>query len=496
MKKKWLSVVALCMCFSMGMSTLASCAGGNTDSAPDNGSNSQTSEQGGNGGGNQDEQPMAKEAIYEAVMQAIDATNAYKGSFTMDGDIKDTRSSATVKMSVDTTNKVYFYSNEYTGSYGGEEYSGTMADKIFKQADTYYLYSAYDEVAAYYRLNAAQVDDKLDNSSMEGIAEGISFLPKQVASVDAFNAAFAEVFADSKAAQAAAGSEADGSFAITCTDTGDVYTVAMVLSMEVDIGEMDALGISMDMKMSAEGGYITEVVSKQVISITRGEETIEESSEMSYKISYTFDQAGYDAIEVTLPSDVQDKEEETYYKKSLDVVINGATAKNTWMSGETMQDAVASFLDNDWEYEGMNVTWYTDEACTKVLTADITENEMAALETLYGKATLKDGYAFVITEKTTVCAEDVSDAYKLVFTTLDMLEVGVSKSIEAVYGAFNVEERTGGVTVNGETVEFTAEDEGRKSMTATAGETYVVKYTKTYTKADLNIFATLLEEMM
>ena len=513
MKKKWLSVVALCMCLSMGMSTLASC-GGNGGSGS-GGGNSQTSEQGGgnggssnggnestdggnenNGGGNQDEQQVSKEAIYEAVMQAMDATNAYKGSFTLEGDMKDTRSSAIVKMSVDTTNKLYFYTNAYTGSYGGEEYSGMMEDKMFKQADTYYLYNAYDEEATYYRLNAAQVDEELDNSSMEGIAEGINFLPEQVASIDAFNAAFAEVFADSKAAQAAEGSEADGSCAITCTATGDVYTVAMALSMEVDMGEMGALAISMDMKMSAEDGYITEVVSKQVMSMTMGEETMEESSEMNYKISYTFDQAGYDAMEVTLPSDVQDKEEETYYNKSLDAVINGAMAKSTWMSGETMQGAVTDFLARDWAYEGMNVTWYTDEACTKALTADITESEMAALNTLYGKATLKDDYAFVITEKTTVCAADVTDAYKLVFSTLDMLDLGASKSIEAVYGAFSVEEKAGGVTVNGETVEFTAENEGRKSMTATAGETYVVKYTKTYTKADLNIFAMLLDEMM
>ena len=514
MKKKWLSVVALCMCLSM--STMAGCVGGNTDSAPESG-NSQTSEQGGgnggssnggnestdggnenNGGGNQDEQPLAKEAIYEAVMQAMDATNAYKGSFTLEGEMKDTRSSAIVKMSVDATNKLYFYTNAYTGSYGGEEYSGMMEDKMFKQADTYYLYNAYDEEATYYRLNAVQVDDELDNSSMEGIAEGINFLPKQVASVDAFNAAFAEVFADSKAAQAAEGSEADGSCAITCTATGDVYTVAMALSMEVDMGEMGALAISMDMKMSAEDGYITEVVSKQVMSMTMGEETMEESSEMNYKISYTFDQAGYDAMEVTLPDNVEDKEEEgdNYYNTYCETVINGASGKDAWIGGENVQDAIASFLDNDWQYEGMNVTWYTDEACTKALTADLTEAEMDALTTLYGKATLKDDYAFVITEKTTVCAADVTDAYKLVFSTLDMLDLGASKSIEAVYGAFSVEEKAGGVTVNGETVEFTAEDEGRKSMTATAGETYVVKYTKTYTKAYLNIFAMLLEEMM
>ena len=274
MKKKWLSVVALCMCLSRGLSTLAGCGGGNTDSAPGSG-NSQTSEQGGgnggsanggnestdggNGGGNQDEQPLAKEAIYEAVMQAMDATNAYKGSFTLEGDMKDTRSSAIVKMSVDTTNKLYFYTNAYTGSYGGEEYSGILTDKMFKQADTYYLYSDEAGEETYYRLTAAQVDEELDNSSMEGIAEGINFLPEQVASIDAFNAAFAEVFADSKAAQAAEGSEADGSCAITCTATGDVYTVAMALSMEVDMGEMGALAISMDMKMSAEDGYITEV---------------------------------------------------------------------------------------------------------------------------------------------------------------------------------------------------------------------------------------------
>ena len=121
---------------------------------------------------------------------------------------------------------------------------------------------------------------------------------------------------------------------------------------------------------------------------------------------------------------------------------------------------------------------------------------MDALKTHYGKATLKDDYAFLITNYTYNFAEDVTDAYKLVFGTLGMFTIGENKRIEAASETFGVEEREGAIiTVNGEAVEFTEEDYGYKSMPVTAGETYTVKYVITYAKADLNIFAMMMSDM-
>ena len=515
MKKKWLSVVALCMCFSMGVSAFAGCGdkgddsvnsgslinseqgggngGGNNSTDGGNGGNENNGgNQGGNGGG----QTMSKDAIYAAVMDAMDATNAYKGSFTANISMEDSNSTNTVTMSVDATNKFYYYVNESKGSYEGEEYSYKSVDKMFKVDDTYYTYSDGYGETEYYKLTADQVDDELDNSSMAGISSTIDGMPTEIESVDALNAAFAEVFADSKAAQAAAGSNADGSCVFTCTEDDGVLSAAMAMSIAMDIPEMGAMSIVMNMKLVAEGGYITEMYVKQIMSMTMGDETMEQGMEMDCDISYVFNQAGYDAIEVTLPDEVEDKESNSYYSsQDFETVINGVNAKEEYFYGEDVESAITSFMTEDWRHEGMNVTWYTDAACTKALTANMTAAEVEAITTLYGQATLKDGYAFVITNEKTVYADDVTDAYKLVFETLGMIEAGESKYIEAVMGSFGVEEQDGGVIVNGEAVEFGAEDNGYKYITITAGETYTVEYTKTYAKADLNIFALLMSEM-
>ena len=514
MKKKWLSVLALTMCFSMGVSAFAGCGdkgdsstGGGSQASEQGGGNSEqgggNSEQGGGNseqGGNQDEKPLTKDEIYAAVMAALEATDSYKGSFTVEGIMAQTGQetyNSNMKMSVDATNKVAYNKEESEYSAGETTHSDTSYEKVFKESDTYYTYELEDEESTYKRMNAAQVDSMMDNFSMEGIGGVVEGLPAQLTSVDTFNAAFAEVFADSKAAQAAAGSEADGDCVIACTEAGDVLTVTMTLNMEMAMGEMGALDVESEIKVVAEGGYITEMAIKQLMNMTMGEETMENGNEMTYKISYAFDQAGYDAIQTTLPAEVEDMEDGSYgYDKDLATVINGVEGNTAWIYGDDMQSAISSFLTEDWKFNGMNVTWYTDEACTKEFTADITAAEMDALKTLYGKATLKDDYAFLITNYTYNFAEDVTDAYKLVFGMLGMFTIGENKHIEAASGTFGVEEREGAIiTVNGEAVEFTEEDNDYKSMPVTAGETYTVKYVITYAKADLNIFAMMMSDM-
>ena len=440
---------------------------------------------------------MTTDQFYASVMSAMAATEAYKGSVTVEGIMKQTGESvmnANMKMSVDATNKVFYNTQLSEYSVGEEMRSYKSVDKMFVEGGNYYTYEAYDEEVEYVRLTAAQAEAEIEDWSMEGISEVVEGLPLELTSVDAFNAAFAEVFADSKAAMEDSGTEADGSCVVSCTEVEGVLTVNMAMWIEMTIPEMGAVEVESIIAIVAEGGYITEMVIKQIMNMTAGEETMENSNEMTYKIAYAFDQAGYDAIVTTLPADVQDKEADNYgYDKDLDTIINGVPGYTAWMSGENMQSAITNFLTEEYKFNGMDVTWYTDEACTKAFTADITAEEMDALTTLYGKATLKEGYAFVITSYTYAYAEDVTDAYKVVFETLGMVNVGVNKSIEAVCESFSVEE---GATVNGVEVEFAEEDYGYKSMTATAGETYVVEYQQTYTKDALNIFAMLMEDMM
>ena len=147
MKKKWLSVLALTMCFSMGVSAFAGC-GDKGDSST--GGGSQASEQGGGNseqgggnseqGGNQDEKPLTKDEIYAAVMAALEATDSYKGSFTVEGIMAQTGQetyNSNMKMSVDATNKVVYNKEESEYSSGEITHSDTSYEKVFKESDTY-----------------------------------------------------------------------------------------------------------------------------------------------------------------------------------------------------------------------------------------------------------------------------------------------------------------------------------------------------------------------
>ncbi len=536
MKKKWLSVLALAMCFSMGVSMFAGCKDKDGDKGGNSGS--QSSEQSGGGnesdGGNQEEQPLTKDEIYAEVMKAFETTMQYQGVLTVDAMIKSANvrpqgSSGTImsgKVSLNPTDKLIYTQMSMEQSENELSMKMETIEKAFKEGDSYYRYEKQSSIdteepmamEAYYRVTDAYLDDMFSETNLSGMLGDVEMLPTGVQSIDALNAAFAEVFADSKA-QVEAGTAdeesewyqhvADGSYVILCEEAGDVLSVTMSMDMEVAEGD-DVRTLLRELKLVTEGGYITEYSMKSIEGRTWYEasedpevtEPVEQhrlsEREMSYKFAYTFDQAGYDAIATTLPAEVEDMKEEKVegYHRYVNIVINGIDMNGPSFDGDDVQSAVASFFQGgEGYYYGMNVTWYTDEACTKPLTVEIMEAELNALETIYGKATAEEGFALVIEKNPSEYAADVTDAYKLVMSILDDgYEYSYIRAAEVEDTLNFYEEKGVVIKVNGEVVEFEESDEGCKTITMEEGKTYIVEHIRIVEKASLNIFNMIISE--
>ena len=212
-------------------------------------------------------------------------------------------------------------------------------------------------------------------------------------------------------------------------------------------------------------------------------------AEYTYELAYAFDQAGYDDVEVNVPADVEVQDD---YCKSFNVVINGVENDEVYAyGGETVRDAMTYAVENalddfsDGEY-GVNVVWYKDEACTQEINAEtITEEEYYEIDTLYGKAILEEGYAFVIWKDTYKLARDLPKAYEIAFDVFFLRDKETSYLYFVGAGEVFFDER--GVA-NADEVYLNGAVTMADSFTAKSGETYTVEYCEVLDKDYFNIF--------
>ena len=526
MKKKWLSIIALLTCFIIGVGSFAGCGkSGVEDSSSmiSQDSELENSESQSMGEDETDEQPLSKDEIYAMVMQAVENTEKYRGAVTLDFGQREmetnggkiTMREIAERQSINPTEKQVYTRGSLTQVYNGETSVSASISKIFKEGDSYYTvrgeaefdgtHAGGDLVAAenYLRVTENYVDRAMGNVGLSGFSFEIFGFPTDISSVDDWNAAFAEVFASSKAEIDAyatdEGSEwyqyaVDGGCLLTCEEKGDELIVKMRLDTEMT-KVSGATGESKEIELVAVSGYLTKLVMKNWRgSASSGDITqydYEWELTYSYAIGYEFDQAGYDGITTTLPENVENYVEDSGFSTYLDIYINGILASgghSVW--GDDERDAYTDFMRSmeQW-YDGMDISWYTDEACTKPFTVA----DLGKVDAIYGKATLHEGYAFLITKDRTVYASDVPEAYKMVIEIFNG-ELKSSEGIEArsTDDSLDVYKREGMVvTVNGEIVTFEEPDGVWMNIPITAGETYVVEYVRSYTKADLNIFNSL-----
>lgn len=223
-------------------------------------------------------------------------------------------------------------------------------------------------------------------------------------------------------------------------------------------------------------------------------ETMTMGGEMtsSAKFAYSFDQTAYDAITVSLPTDSSQIQEmgSSYEELEKTLVVDGVEMSvSTYVTSDTTVESVfrqlISYTNLTSNSEAYALSWYTDEACTTAFDpANVTMDNFKNIEKLYGKTTVNDGYALIVSQY--AGRDDRTDAYKIVFEEKDYSSDNANFSYRPVSetAAYNVysfrESSFDEIYVNGVKTEtsFTYENKGK----------YVIKFVNVTTNADCSIF--------
>ena len=496
MKKKFISVMALSLCLCMG--AMVGCGDKKNSS-------------------NEPPKPLTQDEILAKIGEAYAATKAYKDGYTVAGTNKEEYKDFTdeeaevytgaLELTANPSQKLMYYKES------GEE--GYEIQKLIKNGSDYVLYgeakedegevekdyTKYTEAYASYYVNKYySYENMIDNY--------ISAETFEIESIDAYNAAYVKVFAESVAEIEAGkdneesmfyGYTASGSGTVSAVETADgayVLTTKMTMEMNNSVQKTTAKSVQETVVTAKDGKLIgwkevSENTRTQEVSDTETQTRISKS-ESSYTISYTFDQAKYDGVSVTIPDTVQPR---NYYSKEVTVMINGVELETgyTHLNGSTIQGAIDylmnSVIDNQINAtaENATLTLYKDAAYTQAIdAANMTEAEFYALDTVYVKAELKEGYAFMNQVRGSAFGTDVTAEQKLVFGAMVGYTRQMQLSIVSVANPYNVAEKaemmeTQKVLVNG--TEY-AED----TLTMESGKTYEVKFVEEVAKATLNIF--------
>ena len=407
-------------------------------------------------GGNGEVKPTGEEAMFAEILKAYEASMAYDGAFTMNalqqqtqkGGEENSTGTSTMFVSLDPEKNIFLEKESMVseGSYGG---SYDMLNKTFVIDGVVYEYDKNqstnsngekNEDETYYK-NAESVDDNEINEYMDYMLKGIVGGTVKAESYAAFKAAFAKVFSEVKA-RATAEFIADGELKEGQTisvepiisikqENGEiVLTITSKFSTaEIAYGEEEIIknySIDYTRIIAAKDGKISRVVMDYSGSANVCESAADEGVkfEMGLKIAvdmkYAFDQAAYDAIPVTLPTDPAEIVDATsedglkvtwhigtieinnsYYNKTEDVsyLFDEFSMELLNELGYEMKDGTDEF-GNHIFVEDYNVTikgFYKDAALTQAIdTATITADELAALGDVYVDVDVKEGMAIVM----------------------------------------------------------------------------------------------------
>lgn len=499
MKKKFISAMAIGMCLCMG--AMAGCGDNNTSSSSSSSSPAE---------------PLTQDEILAAIGEAYEASKAYTGGYTVTGtnnwenkefDAEEKQTgTATFEMTADPSQGLLYYKD-------GQDGYGYYVNKILKSGTDYIEYDEEkyesDEEADKYYSKVTEAYVKycvMEEYSLVTLLESwMSAEIFEIESIDTYNAAYAKVFADS-AAEIAAGTEdeeseyygytASGSATVSAVETADgayVLTTKMTMEMSSSVENMTVTYMQETVVTAKDGKIIglketDEETETKKISDTETQTNIEKD-EITYTVSYTFDQAKYDGVSVTLPETV---EEDEYYSSGFNLVINGKESYYyEYVSGDSVAEAVGYLPGRVLSSigataEDATVTLYKDAAYTQALDGtNMTEADFYALEKVYAKVELiKEGYALISRVTSYTCASDVTEEQKLIFGEMLDYSYGTSVKLVEVKNPIDMPENVK-VYING--TEYAGD-----TFTAESGETYEIKSLKEMTKADLNIFTMML----
>ena len=495
MKKKLISAIALSLCLCMGAMVGCSSKKDSSSEPP---------------------KPLTKDEILAKIGEAYEATKAYKDGYTVIGTQKSEYKSfgeeeaevynTTIELTANPNQKVVYYKQAGVEGYEIQKLLKNGADYImyqeYKEGDeSEQDYTKYSEAYSTFYINEYYGFERI----IDQYIQEESFA---IASIDAYNAGYAKIIADSVAAVNAGSEDEESDFygwtnpacsaLISAEETADgsyVYTSKMSMQMSNTVEKTTAV-MTQETVITAKDGKLTSM--KEVSETTRTKEisdtetqTYSSKSEENFAITYTFDQAKYDGVSVTVPATVESR---SYYSKEVTVMVNGIEfeSANTRMSGNTIQAAVDSMTSNFKNEMNANennatITLYNDAAYTQAIdSATLSEADFYALDTIYVKAELKEGYALMNQSVAYGFAADVAAEYKTVYSAMLGYTNQMQLAIVSVANPYNVAEKAAQVGVQKVTVNGAAYTED--TVTFESGKTYEINYVMEMAQADLNIF--------
>ncbi|MBR6680906.1 MAG: hypothetical protein IKL59_06560 [Clostridia bacterium] len=514
-----------------------------TDAGTTAGTTAETDDKGGSTGAKSDE------ALFAEVLEAYEATMAYKGALTVNATQSQNEQegeeiyegTATMAMSVDPEKNIYF---EKEGMQSGGEYaySYESINKVFLVDGALYEYDKNYSVSGnsepyedetYYKNAEGASEEEIADGLMKMIDEMIGGATKAETYAD-LKAAFAKVFSEIKAREIAESIE-DGALKEGATITMEpeitvkkeagetVLTIVSKFAAEELADDSSTTiknyVINYTRTIAAKDGKISRVVTVYDISADVTETSPEGASEtikiasginMAYSFAYSFDQAGYDAIAVSLPSDptlIVDAIEDNGVNVTwhLGPMENKRTYYMESSSMEALFREYADDLQRDFGYEWQYSTdgdgnpsetqvpfvtvkgFYKDAALTQAIDpSTITLAELNALEgNVYVDVAIKDGMAIVNDESGR--EEQLSIEYQIVASSMfgSRSSAGILKpSVVSVSNPLKIRDEESKyeykVLVNG------VETEGN-TITLENGKIYVIKTLRIIKDADLDM---------
>ena len=434
-------------------------------------------------GGNENAGTNAEEEeIFSIVKEAYNATIAYKGAYTRTAITQNGDDEAKMDViSVDPDSNRLYHKNQrgriekiYPHEDGFVSYIKESSERYI-QHDALY---ASQRINSYFTLSSAIIvnysnpaeyarTEMFDFASLADYESKVSTWIQDSATVIDANTL-------NEDSEWAGYSNAKGSVDVSCTANDDgSYSLTVVQNVSlmytegggISTYEADVSYPCVEEASIVETATITAKDGK-VISITHdhsdtytatieaeGEtyvETDESASSLQTAISYEFDQAGFDAIALETPSEMEQAtpSSPTVYdfqkpvkifvgNSTIEFVAEGYSRENAMKdvlytvgsTFKTLQKSGMSF-NTSTRVSSVEFKFYKDEACTQELNlsmptqasgetlyygnytdVEISEADYNAIETVYVKATLSSDYAFINAINVVAYADDIPDSY-------------------------------------------------------------------------------------
>ncbi|MBE7068048.1 MAG: hypothetical protein E7381_01965 [Clostridiales bacterium] len=500
MKKKLLSIfsLTLALAFTLGATGCDFFDIDNDGSSNDSGDSSSSSSS------TPGATPTSDEEIFTAVKEAVFASMAYDGAYTLTREQTQT-------MNGQTMSAVGVYSadpaTKRAGFRGADPYDDGYVGKVFeKDSEYYYFYqtspsnpsSSSSEFVEYYAITEREameyVIDEMPNENLDGttaftLAE--NFASVQSAYDTVATASLAQLQEEYPTMQ--------GGAEVSVEQTDGVSVLQVSLNSSIT-GE-EARDMTTTYRFSAKDGKIVGIEMKAEGTFVDteghyGEEGEEVSIEslISFAYEYSFDQELFDSITPCEPS-----EEESNESVSIDFHVAGQFYMHGYagnIEGRTAEELFDNALRDAFAYQWEDGSysfdkWYLDEACTQeFVLSEYTAEELAEIEDLYAKTvTISDGYALVAEDY--VEENKQSLAYQIVEGT-GMSFGGKSnmkhepRMIPAGNSVSYSMEGYDELRVNGESTTET-------TWTCESGKVYFVERVRYYKDEDFNLFEVFLE---